>query len=103
MDELLLVMPGVTAGKMFGYPAYRIGRKVFAFVGGPGIAIKLPKSRGQALINQDEEIDIFEPVEGRMWREWISINRKNPYEYQGDQDLFEESVQFVADADTVKE
>lgn len=98
MDDLLLAMPGVQVGKMFGYPAYRVGRKVFAFVGGPGIAIKLPKARGQALVNQDDEIDIFAPVEGRVWREWIAINRKNPRDYQGDQDLFEESVQFVLEA-----
>jgi hypothetical protein len=42
MDGLLLGMPGVKGSKAFGYPAYKVNGKVFAFVGSQGVSIKLP-------------------------------------------------------------
>ena len=97
LDALLLDMPGVKDGKSFGHPAYKIGRKVFCFVGGEGIGIKLPADRVTALINQDEAFSVFEPVEGTVWKEWVSIDRVNSDDYRNDIALLEESLQFVAE------
>ncbi|MBN8617811.1 MAG: hypothetical protein J0L63_02835 [Anaerolineae bacterium] len=94
MDEMLLVMPGVKAGKAFGYPAYKINGKVFAFVGGRGVAIKLPAQRVNELID-GKHIKPFEPADGYIWKEWISIQRDDPAEYEQDEALFEESVTYV--------
>lgn len=96
LDALLLDMPGVTGGKAFGYPAYKIGGKVFCFVGGDGISIKLPKGHVDALISEGGAFGPFEPVEGTVWKSWVSIDRDTSEDYRGDIDLLEESVSFVA-------
>jgi len=96
MDELLLSIPGVSGGKAFGYPAYKVGRKVFCFVGGDGIAIKLPPDRVQALIS-NANMSIFEPNEGTQWQSWLSIDLKDPNAYADHRGLYEESVQFVGE------
>lgn len=95
LDSLLIGMPGVKASKAFGYPAYKVNGKIFAFVGGAGIAIKLPRTRVQELVAAHAEMKPFEVAEGIVWREWLSIDRDEPADYERDMDLFEESVQFV--------
>jgi hypothetical protein len=94
MDEMLLVMPGVKASKAFGYPAYKINGKVFAFVGSKGIAIKLPAARVNALID-GKTLKPFEVGDGHVWREWVSIQREASEDYEQDAGLFEESVEFL--------
>jgi hypothetical protein len=96
IDELLLAIPGVEGGKAFGYPAYKINGKVFLFVGGPGIAIKLPVDRVAALIDSGPEFHAFEPVEGTVWREWVSIDLDAADAYRQHEGLFLESLDFVA-------
>lgn len=96
IDELLLVIPGVKGGKAFGYPAYKINGKVFAFVGGQGISLKLPAERARALIEaQPGVVRVFEPADGIIWKEWVTIEREHPEDYEQDVLLFEESVEFV--------
>jgi hypothetical protein len=96
LDELLLVMPGVKGGKAFGYPAYKINGKVFAFVGGTAISLKLPAARARALIDSQPGImRVFEPADGIIWKEWLTIQRPTPQDYEQDVSLFEESVEFV--------
>ena len=94
MDEMLLVMPGVKASKAFGYPAYKINGKVFAFVGSKGIAIKLPAERVNALLD-GKTLKPFEVGNGQVWREWLSIQREASEDYDQDVRLFEESVEFL--------
>jgi hypothetical protein len=94
MDEMLLVMPGVKASKAFGYPAYKINGKVFAFVGSKGVAIKLPAARVKALLD-GHVMKPFEAGEGNVWREWVSIQRETFDDYEQDAGLFEESVEFL--------
>lgn len=94
LDVLLLDIPGVSEGKSFGYPAYKVNGKVFAWVGGDGIGLKLPRPRVEALIAADDAISPFEPVEGTVWKAWVSIDRA-PDAYAGDMPLFEEAIAFV--------
>jgi hypothetical protein len=94
MDEMLLVMPGVKASKAFGYPAYKINGKIFAFVGSKGVAIKLPAARVKGLID-GKVMKPFEVAEGNIWREWLSIQRDTSEDYEQDAALFEESVEFL--------
>jgi len=94
MDEMLLVMPGVKGSKAFGYPAYKINGKVFAFVGSKGVAIKLPAERVKALLD-GKVMKPFEVAEGNVWREWLSIQRETFEDYEQDAGLFEESVEFL--------
>jgi hypothetical protein len=94
-ESLVKGMPGVKAGKAFGYPAYKVNGKVFAFVG-TGISIKLPAARVQELIASNPQMKVFEVADRVVWREWVSIQRPKPDDYAQDMDLFEESVLFVA-------
>jgi predicted DNA-binding protein (MmcQ/YjbR family) len=97
LDELLLPMPGVQGGKAFGYPAYKVNGKVFAFVGGGGIALKLPPERVAALLAEQGAYQPFEPAAGRVWKQWISIDRDRSPDYRTDLPLMEESHGFVAE------
>lgn len=96
VDNLLLVMPGVSSGKMFGCPGYRVNGKVFTFVGGSGVAVKLPAARVAALIGTADVFQPFHPGDGTVvWKEWLSIQRPNPADYAQDIALFEESLLYV--------
>lgn len=76
LDDLMLVLPDTSAGHAFGYPAYKIGRKVFAFVGGEGFALKLTESRVEELLedSDDDALEPFQPKAGVTWQAWLSIN-----------------------------
>ena len=39
LDDVLLQIPGVVGGMMFGYPAYYINRKLFACIYEEGVGI----------------------------------------------------------------
>lgn len=96
IDELVTGMPGVKLGKMFGYPAYKTGRKVFCFVGGEGVSLKLPPERVRELVDSGEAaFKVFEPTEGRVWASWLSIDRADSEAYRNDLALLQEAEQFV--------
>jgi hypothetical protein len=96
MDGLLLGMPGVKGSKAFGYPAYKVNGKVFAFVADNSVGIKLPAERVQSLVAGGGAMKPFEVADGVVWREWVSIDRPQSDDYAQDIDLFEESLSFVA-------
>lgn len=96
LDALLLEMPGVKRGKIFGFPGYKVGGKVFTAVGGDALGVKLPAARVADLIASDDPaMQPFEVAEGTVWKEWLSIKRDDAEAYRGDVALFEESAQYV--------
>ncbi len=95
LDSFLLEIPIVVTGKMFGYPAYYVNRKLFACVYEDGVGIKVPYERAQELIGK-EGIIPFIPMGRREMIEWIQINRTQPEEYLKDREIFEESIEYVA-------
>lgn len=94
LDTLLLHLPGVTAGRMFGYPAYYVHRKLFACVYGTGVGIKVPEEIANNLLGKAHIVP-FQPLGKSRMREWVQINRASSEEYRLDQDLFHCAVQFV--------
>jgi hypothetical protein len=94
LDGLLLQLPEVTAGKMFGYPAYYVHRKLFACVYGDGVAVKVPEAVANQLLNMEHVVP-FQPLGKPKMREWVQINRSVSEDYQADQAVFECAVQFV--------
>ncbi len=98
LDDLLLGMPGVKAGKMFGFPAYKANGKTFLFVIGHGLTIKLPQARVDALMTAQPDImRPFSPVETmKAWREWVLIEHDDLANYEAEIDLLEESALYVA-------
>lgn len=96
LDGLVLGMPGVNASSAFGYPAYKVNGKVFAFVGVDGVAIKLPAARVKALMLEHPALmTVFKPDGQRVWREWLSLEIDDAEDYQDYAGLLEESVSFV--------
>ena len=96
LDSMLLGIPGVTGGKAFGYPAYRVKGMIFAFVGGSGVIIKLPEAQVRQLVAQGPPMHPAEVADGVVWREWVSIQREESAAYEQDMPLFEDALQFVA-------
>jgi len=101
LDSFLLEIPGIKPGKMFGYPAYYINKKLFACIYEEGVGIKIPEDRVNELIGR-EGIIHFQPMGRRKMREWIQINRKNSEDYLIDKEIFETSIRYVSTLATKK-
>jgi len=95
LDSLLLKIPMVEPGKMFGYPAYYVGGKLFACVFEDAVGVKVPEDVALKLLQRDE-ISHFQPLGRKKMREWVQINRDQSENYRQDQEIFETSVEFVA-------
>ena len=102
LDGLLLRLPNVTAGKMFGYPAYYVNRRLFACVHGDGVGIKVPEDVANHLLRR-ENIIPFQPMGKPKMREWVQINRSMSEEYKLDQEIFHCAVQFVGTLEKKRE
>lgn len=97
LDDLLLPIPGVTVSKAFGFPAYKINGKIFAFVGGEGVSLKVRQNRVAPLIASDDCIRKFEIENGNVWKSWIFIICDDPEEYARFIEVFEESIGYVSE------
>jgi len=96
LDDLLGVIPGVKISRAFGYPVYKVNGRIFCFVGGDGVSIKLPEARVKALIAERPGWSQLEVSEGTVWREWLSIDHADVVRLADDLPLFEESISYVA-------
>ena len=95
VDSLLLKIPGVVSGKMFGYPAYYINKKLFACIYENGVGVKIPEKMANDLIGK-EGITHFQPMGRAKMKEWIQINREKSEDYLKDKEIFERSIKFVS-------
>jgi len=95
VDSLLLKILGVVSGKMFGYPAYYINKKLFACIYENGVGVKVPENVANDLIGK-EGIIHFQPMGKAKMKEWIQINREKSEDYLKDKVIFEKSIKFVS-------
>jgi hypothetical protein len=95
LDSFLLEFPGVNPGKMFGYPAYYVGKKLFACVYEDGVGIKVSEDLAKDLI-KSEGITYFQPLGRPRMKQWIQINRGEPEDYYKDIEIFKTSIEFVS-------
>jgi hypothetical protein len=95
LDSILLKLPGVVSGKMFGFPAYYVRKKLFVCVYENGVAVKIPELKAKELIGK-EGITPFQPMGRAKMKEWIQINRETSQDYNEFQDLFNISIKFVS-------
>lgn len=93
LDTLLLSIPGVTVGMMFGYPAYYVDGKMFACLYGEGVGIKVPEDVANALLGRNEVVP-FQPMGRSRMREWVQINRPVSADYRLDREAFQRAVEF---------
>jgi len=94
VDSILLRNPSVVPGKMFGYPAYYINKKLIACIYENGVGVKVPADVADQLMGK-EGIVHFQPMGRQKMKEWIQIDRKNPDDYLKDIEIFETSINFV--------
>ena len=97
LDDILLQIPGVVGGTMFGYPAYYINRKLFACIYEEGAGIKVPEKIAESLVGR-KGIVRFQPKGRKPMKEWIQINRKRSEDYRRDQEILNISIDFVSSA-----
>jgi hypothetical protein len=95
LDDLVLSIPGVRSGKMFGYPAYFVGKKLSVCIVENGVGVKVPEDTALKLISQDPNITYFQPLGRKKMREWIQINVEDSEDLRVYKDLFIESFEFV--------
>lgn len=97
LDSILLQIPGVGTGTMFGYPAYYINRRLFACIYEEGIGVKVPEKIADSLVGR-EEIVRFQPIGRKPMKEWIQINRERSEDYRKDQEILKISVDYASSA-----
>jgi len=94
LDEILLTNPLIRPGKMFGYPAYYVSKKLCICLYVNGVGVKLPEQSASRLILEDKNINPFQPLGRPRMREWIQIDLFNSEDYLHYQSIFEEAIHF---------
>ena len=94
LDDLFSGHPLVRPGKMFGYPAYYVGRKLCICLYEQGIGVKLPEKTATHLLETDPNIIPFQPLGRPRMREWIQINLDCSEDYRQYRAVFEQAIQF---------
>jgi hypothetical protein len=94
LDEMLLGLPGVRAARMFGFPGYWAGKKLFACLFGPGVGFKLPPERAQEVLTKTG-FSPFTP-RGRRMAAWVMLVPKRPADLVRHANLFRESLEYVS-------
>lgn len=95
LDDLLLNHPFVRPGKMFGYPAYYVGKKLCICLYEEGVGLKLPAPTAARLLETDPNIIPFQPMGKAKMREWVQINVSRSEEYRQYMSVFEESIAYL--------
>ena len=100
-DELTAVLssffegnPQVQVGTHLHHANFLVGNKVFAFIQGDGVALKLPKATIQTLVETRQAAPLV--MGKRTMKEWTVIKHQHPEEYRQDEALFKEAMAFVA-------
>lgn len=99
LRDILAAYPEVREGRMFGYPAFYVGRRMFACVHGVGVGIKVPATVADALRERPDIID-FQPHGRRRMKEWVQINRRSSDQYREDAAVFAAALRFVGGHET---
>ena len=95
LDDLLLDYPHVRSGKMFGFPAYYVGKKLCICLYEQGVGVKLPEKTAARLLQTDGNVIPFQPLGRPRMREWVQINLNRSEDYRQYQTVFEEAIQYV--------
>ncbi|NTW08636.1 MAG: hypothetical protein HGA28_03610 [Anaerolineaceae bacterium] len=95
LDHLLLSHPLVRPGKMFGFPAYYVGRKLCICLYEQGVGVKLPEKTAAQLLKTDRNVVAFQPMGRPKMREWVQINLSRSEDYKKYRSVFDESIRHV--------
>jgi hypothetical protein len=93
---MLLTHPSVNPGKMFGLPAYFVGKKLCICLYQQGVGVKLPEQSAVRLLESDPNVIPFQPYGKPKMREWIQINLVRSEDYWQYRAVFDESIRHVS-------
>ena len=94
LSSLLEDIPQVQVGTHLRHTNFLVGNKVFAFLQGDGVVLKLPRGKIQALVAAKQAVPLV--MGKRVMKEWAVIRHDDPEEYTQDEALFKEAMMFVA-------
>lgn len=89
---MLLGHPLVRPGKMFGYPAYYVGRNLCICLYEQGVAVKLTPELAAALRQRDPHGHPFQPQGKRTMRAWVQIILDDAAAYRDYRELLETAI-----------
>jgi len=69
---ILLELPAVREGKMFGAPSFFVGRKLFACVLEGVVGFKVPQEQARRMLDKPQFAP-FQPYGKRRMREWVQF------------------------------
>jgi hypothetical protein len=95
LDEMILDNPNVRPGKMFGYPAYYVSKKLSICLYEQGVGVKVPGKIAGKLLESDLNVAPFRPLGKPKMRKWIQINLTHSEDYRQYMPLFEESIRYL--------
>jgi hypothetical protein len=101
LDAMLLGVPGVTPGHLFGHPSYKIVGKIFLSILEDGIILKLPPEALKAVLAGDHA-EPFAPM-GNVMKAWAYVHVKTPADYGPLQDIIQQALEFVLALETGRE
>jgi hypothetical protein len=94
LTSMLEPLPGVQVGTHLHHANFLVGQKVFAFIQGNSVAIKLPRETIQKLVETQQATPLV--MGKRTMREWVVIAHDEPAAFRHDEALFKEALAFVA-------
>ena len=97
LRALLAVYPEVREGRMFGHPAWFVGRRMFACVYGEGVGLKLPEAEATALLKRAGVVR-FQPYGKAPMREWVQVTRARAADYRRDRATLEAAIRYAGAA-----
>lgn len=71
--EMVAGQPGMREAKMFGCPAFFLGRRLVACIYEAEVGVKLPEARVLSLLARDD-VTPFQPYGKATMREWIAVH-----------------------------
>jgi hypothetical protein len=97
LDDRFVEYPLVMRGLIFGHPAYKIDNKVFAFVAGDGLSVKLSKTDYEKCLELDFT-ETFAPG-GTPMGTWVIITYADAPEYLDNWHWIEKAMAFIQTAE----
>jgi hypothetical protein len=94
LGSMLEDIPQVHTGKHLNHTNFLVGNKVFVFIQGESVVLKLPKERAKELLDKKQASQLV--MGKRAMKEWVVITHQHPEEYQQDEKLFKEAIAFVS-------
>lgn len=94
LDSFFSENKDVRQGQMFGYPAYYVGRSMFACLYEGNVGIKVPEEAANQA-REIEGISDFRPYGKPKMREWVQFDIDSEKELYRHKDFIDAAIQYA--------